>query len=164
MDYMPFVRLRSDVERKRLFGFAEDENSKSQLDSGIYSTESSVKTYEWLAELSHLILVSQWSVLVDAAFLHPDQRYKFQELAINLGIPFLILHFRAPESILMERIKKRQKTQKDASEADVQVLKKQISRHELPSPLEAPYTIKIDSSNTVDIPKLAQLIQRHLQN
>lgn len=164
MEYMPFIRLRSDIERKRLFGLAADDNSHSPIDSGIYTEEASVKTYQQLAELSHCILTSQWSVLVDAAFLFSDQRQPFQKLAADLNIPFLILHFYAPPSLLLERVRERQQSKSDASEADVLVLESQISRQKPPDSREIPYILEIDSSKDIDTANLAQRIQHALKS
>jgi len=156
MESLPFVRLRSDVERKRLFGLAANQNSQSRLDAGLYTREASIKTYQRLVDLSRCILDSQWNVLVDAAFLHADQRQRFQSLAAELGIPFAILYFTAPAQVLRDRVERRQQTQKDASEADVQVLESQMSCHEHPSKVEEDYIVEINSGDNVDIPELAQ--------
>jgi predicted kinase len=39
------LRLRSDVERKRLFGLADRHRSDSPVDGGIYAREASELTY-----------------------------------------------------------------------------------------------------------------------
>ena len=158
MAQLPFIRLRSDVERKRLFGLASDESSSSALDGGIYSQEASQQTYARLVNLTRQLLACRCSVLVDAAFLKIHQRQEFRRIAEDLNVPFLILHFHAPDSVLFERVERRAQQQVDASEADRQVLEAQITRQEPPSAADLSYTLKIDSSATIEYSNLAQRI------
>jgi aminoglycoside phosphotransferase family enzyme/predicted kinase len=164
MEYLPFVRLRSDVERKRLFDLSAHENSQSSLGCGIYTQEATTHTYQRLLELSRLMLSAGWSVLVDASFLHAEQRDVFRGLADELGASFIILHLTAPSQVLSSRIRRRQQTRKDASEADLSVLQSQIDHQEPPSAEETCCTIEVDSGNDVDISLLAHRIQHLSQN
>jgi aminoglycoside phosphotransferase family enzyme/predicted kinase len=162
MEYLPFVRIRSDVERKRLFDLSPDQASDSAVDAGIYTPEASQKTYARLAELARTMLDSQWSVLVDAAFLQQEQRQWFYQLASELGLPFLILHFNAPETVLRERVTHRQQQKLDASEADVQVLESQLRHQQPPANSELSYTLQVDSSSKIQFNLLAKQIQECL--
>jgi hypothetical protein len=109
------IRLRSDVERKRLFGLAADAVSGG----GIYSADANRRTYGRLAELADRILAAGWSVIVDAAFLRRAERDDFRRLAGNRGLPFGILACAAPADVLERRLAARRG---DASEADASVL------------------------------------------
>jgi aminoglycoside phosphotransferase family enzyme/predicted kinase len=164
MEHLLFIRVRSDVERKRLFGLAPGDSSDSALDSGIYTTEASQNTYKRLAEVTRTVLTAQWSILVDAAFLQYEQRHLFQNIAKELHVPFLILHFTAPQEVLTQRVILRQQQSKDASEADHRVLEAQISHQQPPSPDEQPYTLEVDSSGAIDFSSLAQDIQARLSH
>ena len=75
---LPAIRLRSDVERKRLFA---DEEEARGLEQGIYSAAVTAKTYEHLRVLSGQLLEAGYSVIVDATFLKAEQRGHFAELA-----------------------------------------------------------------------------------
>jgi aminoglycoside phosphotransferase family enzyme/predicted kinase len=164
MEYLPFIRMRSDVERKRLFGLAPGESSDSTLDSGIYTAQASHNTYARLADITRTVLSAQWSVLVDAAFLQNEQRQLFENIAKELHVPFLILHFTAPQEVLTQRVTRRQQENKDASEAGRQVLEAQINHQQPPSSDEQPFTLEIDSSGTIDYSTLAQHIQDRLSH
>ncbi|MBI5786414.1 MAG: AAA family ATPase [Rhodocyclales bacterium] len=113
------IRLRSDVERKRLFGLAPDAASGG----GIYDHEATVRTYGHLRTLAAEIVADGWPVLVDAAFLKRAERDDFRALAAQLGIPFAILACEAPIDELRRRLATRSG---DASEATVQVLEQQV--------------------------------------
>ena len=117
------VRLRSDVERKRLFGLAPLGQSSSPLEGGIYTAEATKQTYEQLRVLAHAILAAGWPVIVDAAFLKREDRTRFRGLAAELGADFCILHVEAPMNELQQRLAARSG---DASEAGVAVLEKQL--------------------------------------
>lgn len=117
------IRLRSDVERKRLFGLARHDASGSALDAGIYTAEATVRTYARLAELSAELLDAGWSVIVDAAFLKRDERATFRAIAEQRGLPFAILACTADRDELRRRIAARSG---DASEATVDILERQL--------------------------------------
>ncbi len=124
------VRLRSDVERKRLFGLDALAASGSSLDAGIYTPEAHAATYRRLEELAALALQAGWSVVVDAAFLRRAERDGFRHLAAREGVPFAILACTAPVEELRRRIAARKG---DASEATLAVLDKQLTWVEPPA-------------------------------
>ncbi len=113
------IRIRSDVERKRLAGLQSGERSHSGIASGIYSPDASRATYSRLLDLAREVLSSGFPVIVDAAFLSAGERRRFRNLAQNLSLPFAIASLKAPRSSLEERILERKN---DASEADLAVL------------------------------------------
>ncbi|TVS12259.1 MAG: hypothetical protein EA419_05545 [Wenzhouxiangella sp.] len=120
------VRVRSDVERKRLHGLAGHASSDSGLGRGLYSAEATEKTYARLAELAEGIVRAGYPVLIDATFLEQDRRARFAALAGELEVAFGILACTAEVDVLKERIKGRVSRGKDASEADLAVLARQL--------------------------------------
>lgn len=119
------IRVRSDVERKRLYGLKSGESSLGR-ETSIYSPHANLRTYGKLAELARQIVLSGYPVMVDAAFLRREEREGFRLLAGELGVPFAILNFIAPEQVLRERIEQRMREGGDASEANIDVLEKQM--------------------------------------
>jgi aminoglycoside phosphotransferase family enzyme/predicted kinase len=113
------VRIRSDVERKRLFGLA----AVAASGGGIYTEDATEKTYSLLAELAEGAIAAGWSAIVDAAFLRRTQREQFRQLAERLPVPFVILACEAPPEELRRRLLSRRN---DASEATVAVLERQL--------------------------------------
>jgi aminoglycoside phosphotransferase family enzyme len=124
------VRIRSDVERKRLFGLAATDRSGSNVAQGIYSADASTQTYARLAQLSSLLLDSGFNVIVDATFLRRADREPFIQLANTRNIRWHLLDVTAAEPILRERIVARHAGRSDASEADLAVLDHQLHNHE----------------------------------
>ncbi|MDD2777266.1 MAG: AAA family ATPase [Gallionella sp.] len=128
------IRLRSDVERKRLAVLDADINSGSGIQTGLYAADFSQRTYQRLAELAEALLKSGWQIIVDAAFLQRPQRDLFRELARKLRANFQIFATQADPKVLYQRIKLRLEQGKDASEANESVLANQLSSYQ---PLEA---------------------------
>jgi len=124
------VRVRSDVERKRLHGLTARARSRSEVQSGIYTAESTRLTYDRLGQAARDILDSGYRALVDAAFLKRAERDAFRGLAREAGVPFLLVSCEAPEGILRERVARREAAQSDASEAGVAVLERQLASQE----------------------------------
>ncbi len=158
----PVIRLRSDVERKRLYGLPPGARSGSSLESGLYRTEVSEKTYAHLAELSHTLLDAGFTVVVDAAFLKRSERYAFRALAARLGVPFTILDCQASEGILLNRVATRERHSEDASEANAAVLTHQLATHEPLTDQERVLTVTIETTNPVDGTQIAHALRQHM--
>lgn len=118
LEQMGFIRVRSDVERKRLFGLGALERSSGHA-ADIYSPEATRRTYARLHDLAQALLAAGSSVIVDAAFLRQEERKMFYSLAQRKSVPFAIASLHAADATLHERIRQRRN---DASEADVAVL------------------------------------------
>lgn len=121
------IRIRSDVERKRLAGLSMLEKSRSGTDAGIYTPEFSQSVYSRLLELSRMLLECGFPVIVDAAFLEARERNRFRSLAEELSVPFAIASMHADRLSLASRIVSREKSGIDASEADLAVLEAKAS-------------------------------------
>ena len=112
------IRLRSDVERKRLFGLRMLESS-SHRGLDLYCANATDRTYGQLFTIARGALHAGYPVVLDAAFLRRGERKQALMLARELAVPFSILHCEAPPAVLRERLLARRS---DASEADVAVL------------------------------------------
>ncbi|MBL4608964.1 MAG: AAA family ATPase [Pseudomonadales bacterium] len=120
------IQIRSDVERKRLFGLAPSERSREKLNKTIYTQDISRKTFQRLENLARTILDAGLSVIVDATFLSRRSREPFEILAISLGLPFHILNTVASDSTIRKRLVRREKQALDASEAGLDVMLAQV--------------------------------------
>ena len=120
------VRLRSDVERKRLAGLDALQKSGDGVGEGLYNRQSSQRTYQHLADMAEGLLAAGWPVVVDAAFLERAQRDLFRDLARRLKVDFRILDIRVDPDTLRERVRRRQAQGNDASDADLRVLQHQL--------------------------------------
>jgi len=118
------IRIRSDVERKRLFGLAALAGSNSQIGAGIYSEDATRRTYAQLGELARIVIAAGFPVIVDAAFLRHEEREHFRALAQEMAVPFVTASLQTDAAVLAQRLAQRSSRGTDASEADVSVLQK----------------------------------------
>jgi len=115
------IRIRSDAERKRLFGLKPLEASSGRVD--IYTPGATQRTYARLHELAGNLLDAGFTVIVDAAFVLKQERELFRQLAQGRGVPFVIAAMQASEATLTARVEQRRIAATDPSEADVDVLR-----------------------------------------
>jgi aminoglycoside phosphotransferase family enzyme/gluconate kinase len=124
------VRIRSDVERKRMAGLEATQRGDAAVGEGLYSRERSEHTYDHLARLTGEILDAGHSVIVDATFLERPRRDRFAHIARGRGLPFVILDYQAPADLLRQWVRERTEANADASDADLSVLEHQLRHHD----------------------------------
>ncbi len=121
------VRLRSDVERKRLFGLRPSQRPGDEVQQRqLYSPSATQRTYERLAELATMLLRNGEPVVVDATFLKRQFRNMFQAVAGQENVPFRIVPFAADIAELERRVVERSRQRSDASDATLEVLHQQL--------------------------------------
>lgn len=141
------LRIRSDVERKRMQGMAPLSRAGAAPASALYAAAASEATYARLAGLARDIIAAGWPVVVDAAFLDSAERRRFAMLAQELGVPFLILDARAGAALMRERLAMRASQGNDPSDAGATVLAQQLAGHHPLSAEEMPRVVQVDSEN-----------------
>ncbi len=154
------IRIRSDVERKRLFGLRTTDRTGTGVGDGIYTGEASARTYERLRALAGTILDADHGVIVDATFLRRDQRQPFVDLASERNVACVILDVHADDTTLRERVKKRVATGTDASEAGVEVLEQQLQVYQPLDADEERLAIRIDSGKDIDYQSLLEQLRQ----
>jgi hypothetical protein len=152
------LRIRSDIERKRLHGLSAEQQSRSGIDTGLYTAKASEQTYRHLAHIAGTVIEAGYPAMADAAFLKRDQRNMFQALARKMGVPYIILDFQAPEALLRKWIIERAEKGHDASEADIPVLEHQLATQEPLTQDELKSTVTIDTSQAADIDEIAKTL------
>jgi aminoglycoside phosphotransferase family enzyme/predicted kinase len=140
------IRLRSDVERKRLFGLDAAARTASAVGAGIYAPDATRRTYDRLTDLTRVVLEAGRPVIVDATFLRDAERAAFRSLGKDLGVPVAFVSCTAPDAELRARIVAREQAGSDASEAGLAVLAQQRNAAEPASREEARETVVIDTS------------------
>ncbi len=147
------IRVRSDVERKRLFGMTALARSSDPAQT--YGPEATRRTFERLARCARTALQAGYPMIVDAAFLRRAERDTFHGLAQALHVPFTILHCTADAARLRERVAARDASGGDASEADLAVLERQFDHAEPLSGAERTFAIEVATDRPVDVPALS---------
>jgi uncharacterized protein len=150
------VILRSDVERKRLFGLVAEHNAASDPDKGIYSSEATQQTYQHMLELSRQVLRAGYSVIIDATFSDPHQRALFTEDADIKKYCCVILDLQVSEAKLRQRIQQRKQ---DVSDADIRILENQLQNWQPLNQNEKAYAVQIDLDKEIDLPTIVAEIK-----
>ncbi len=130
------LRVRSDVERKRLFSVARGTRLVDGALTAMYAHDATRRTYARLFELARTITAAGYPAIIDAAFLRRAERDEFRALAGTLGARFVLIECTAPADVLRARIARRMEQGSDASDATVAVLERQLATHEPVAPDE----------------------------
>jgi len=140
------LRLRSDVERKRLHGLAPYAKAGAAPATGIYDAASAQRTYARLASLAEAVLEAGYPAVVDAAFLEREQRTRLRRAAGRAGAGCVIAHCAAPEATLRRRVAERAARADDASEAGIAVLERQLASAQPLAPDEEAIAVTLDTA------------------
>ncbi len=142
------IRFRSDIERKRHYGFDAAHRPNSQQRIQLYSEEASRATYGRLRRLAHTAIHDGFCVVLDATFTKRTERDLVRQLAESLDARFAILDFHADESILRKRVAQRLAKGIDASDADIAVLESQMASDEPLTDDEMGYVMDVSPTET----------------
>ena len=140
---IPAIRVRSDLERKRLHGELDTE-------TGLYGQEATESTYESLVRHCETGLQAGFDMIADATFLRRRHRSLFLGLAARLDVQPVILDCTAPVAILQARIQRRAVEQKDASDADLAVIQQQLDNHDELDEREYRFVIPVATGEITD--------------
>ena len=114
------VHLRSDLERKALFGV----DPLVHLPQGAYDRQTNEKVYARMRDKARLALISGHSVVLDALHGSPGEREAAERLAADLGCDFHGLWLDLDTPGRVARISHRGP---DASDADAEVANRQAA-------------------------------------
>lgn len=112
------VHLRSDLERKKLFGAAETD----RLGPDAYTVAAAASVYETLLEKARRAIAAGHSVVVDAVYARPGERLQLEKMADALGTPLSGQWLSAAQDTLASRVAQRRN---DASDATVEIVRQQ---------------------------------------
>jgi predicted kinase len=112
------VMLRSDAERKALFGREETE----RLPKDAYTPQVTARVYATLRDKAHRLIGAGHSAIVDAVFARPDERAAIASIAHEMRVPFHGLYLTAALATRLARVGDRIH---DASDADAAVARQQ---------------------------------------
>lgn len=120
------LRIRSDVERKRLAGLPALANSGSTPGAGLYGAEMTRATYARLLQAAAPVLRAGCPAILDATFLQHEHRARARAWAASQGHAVWLLDFALPAERLRQQLRQRTARGGDASEATEAVLAAQL--------------------------------------
>ena len=113
------VHVRSDRERKRMFGVGSSE----RLSKNAYASEVSGLVYAACRKRAGLALQAGCSVVLDGVHARPEERAAARQVAEKLGISFTGIWLEADPSVLKSRVSARKG---DISDATPSVVEEQL--------------------------------------
>ncbi|MEJ2128643.1 MAG: AAA family ATPase [Woeseiaceae bacterium] len=147
------IRLRSDLERKRLAGLEPEADSQSGVERGIYDRNTTAAVYDQLLETAGELLRAGLTVIVDASFLSATHRRLAKQTAERSGAGFALVRTIASETALQNRLQFRSKST-SVSEADIAVLRHQLDSADPLTAVETDAAITVDTEEEIDISQL----------
>ena len=154
------LRVRSDLERKRLHGLAAEARTGSGVAQGLYAAGDTRRTYEELARIADRALRHSFNAIVDATFLRRAERWELRQVAAFNGARFAILDCTAPAEELRRRIAARDTAGRDASEATFAVLEHQLATQDPLDRAERRSSIQVDTRRPIRYASLAAALAR----
>lgn len=155
-DAMPALRLRSDVERKRLAGLSAHARTGSGPDAGLYAETATAPTYARLLEGALALAAAGFDTLVDATYLDAERRAAVATAAAAAGIAHAWLECEASPTTLRERVRTRRD---DPSEATLEVLERQLARRAPLTLAERTRAVRVDTGGDVDVAAVAAALR-----
>jgi uncharacterized protein len=159
MAALPAIRIRSDLLRKRLFGLGESQKSGSAVGEGIYVSSADDDVYAGMRRRVEPVLGERHNVILDATFLHREQRAQAIQLASEFGAKLVFVSATVPQKEVQRRIRARQQSAADASEADLTVLEHQLKILEAMTDFEKSRSITIDSRDADAMSRLPDQVR-----
>ncbi len=144
------VRVRSDVERKRLFGLEARERPTAEQARELYAAQATVQTYERLWQVAQGLLHAGFCVVLDAAFLRQEEREVMRGLAQQQGADFALVECVADSRSLGTRLDTRRAQGQDASDATRDVVALQTGFAEPVPPSWRPVHWRLHNDGSLD--------------
>jgi len=167
-DKAGWIHLRSDVERRRLFGrwgVPGGPRWSGEPVADPYDPAVTQYLYEQrLPACAEAILVAGYSTVVDATYLKSSQRAVMVALAQRCAIPLVILACSVSPSLARRRLAERQRQGGDASEANELVLANQLKIRQPFSADEATQVLNVDRTKPIDLECFWSELQGMLAN
>lgn len=110
-----WLHLSSDLLRKQLAGVPAGEHRQHGFRTGLYSPDSTARTYGELLTRAQAALETGGSVLLDASFTDGQWREQARELAQRTSSDLVELHCAAPPELADHRIRERTGSASDAT-------------------------------------------------
>ncbi|MBL8480995.1 MAG: AAA family ATPase, partial [Rhodocyclaceae bacterium] len=162
LEQLGALRLRSDLERKRLYGLDPLARPDAAGRARLYGRSAGAATYARLAELARPILAAGRVAIVDATCLRAADRQLLRRLAQDMGAGYAILDCQCAPDLLRQRVASRAAQGRDASDADRAVLERQLLEHEPLTQDERPCTLDVDAAQPHSAASVAELRQKLL--
>ena len=150
MSELPAVRVRSDIERKRLFELDETASSESRPGLDAYTATARANVYMSMMNIIDGLIEAGFNVIADASFLLYTDRQILEALADRRDVALVWIDVGAGDGVLVQRLRDRTVSGDDASEADTAVLEYQRKHADQLTAAELEHTVFVTTDRQVD--------------
>ena len=143
--------IRTDVVRKAILGIPQTERHHEDFGGGIYSHETTRKTYATALEEAYTILNNGKSVIIDASFKDREERKQAWDVASHCDADFFVVECVCPEDILKERLENRMNDTQEVSDGRWEIFQAQKDTFDTINEIPALSHIVVDTSQSIEI-------------
>jgi aminoglycoside phosphotransferase family enzyme/predicted kinase len=147
--------IRSDLVRKELAGVPSSQQNRFSFEEGLYSPESTDRTYTECLNRAQKLLFEGKRVVLDATFWEEKKRRDFLALAARLAVPPVFVLCQAKPEVIQLRLSQRRN---DASDADWSIYQRFAARWEEPNP-ETRRNLRVISTDGTPEHTLSQALE-----
>ncbi|WP_319379684.1 AAA family ATPase [Thiomicrorhabdus sp.] len=144
LDWFDAIILSSDRTRKRLYGIHATTRIQEADKQALYSEEMSRRTYETLLSNASTLLKQRQNVIVDATFLKREHRQVFYALQNEIDCKPFTLSIQVSQTLAEQSIRYRQQLNQDPSDADAEVMLRQMAINQPPAKEEPALSLPAD--------------------
>lgn len=154
------VVLQSDVRRKVLAGMAPRTRVRAEHGAGLYARDQRQRTYRSLLGDALETLRAGHSVVVDASFARRDFRSPFVDAVARLELPYYVVHVRADDALVRERLAQRADDPGALSDAGLAVYEGERALFEPPDEVPEGHVVAVQSGREDPEEQSSLLIDR----
>lgn len=159
---LPAAVIDSDTTRKQLAGLSPTDREHAGYGEGIYSDEMTGRVYLELLTRARRLLDRGQTVILDATYTRRADRRKAQELALELGAQFLIIHCEAPEEVTRSRLSEREGDPASVSDGRWEIYLAQRAAANALSTAETSTATTVNTYDTLD--DQVEAVLHHLES
>ncbi|UTW03514.1 AAA family ATPase [Amphritea atlantica] len=156
LEHSGAIRIRSDVERKRLHRELSLKGEKLEM----YGNEMNAHTFNHLKALTKTLLRAGETVIVDATFIRERTRQSYIRIAKKLGVEIRIISCTCNQLLMEQRLERREAEGSDPSDADVKIMRQQQKTGQPLTRAEQHYCYKVDTNSANPIESLFEMIRQ----
>lgn len=156
---LPAIRVRTDVERKRMQGFHGEGQTAAKPGEGAYTDQARTQVYQKVISIISKLLTAGYTVIADGSFLNRADRELIDAEASRCGAPLVFVHVHASDDELMRRLHERDAASSDASEATGDVLMYQKEHRDALSAEELKRTVSVATDSAIELDAVIKAIR-----
>jgi predicted kinase len=142
--------IQTDAVRKEMLRIPASEHHYEEFGQGIYSPDTSRRTYEKALEIALGKLKTAGAVIIDASYKDRVERLRALEAGRRAGADVFVLECTCPEDIIEKRLQSRQSGGGDVSDGRWEIFQAQKGNYERIDEIPEERHLAVDTSLAAD--------------